>query len=126
MISDTFRLELGAFDIKVVELKTGLVRTNFSPNVNADRPTLIEGSIYEPARPKVEKMLKSESFDGQGMDPQVWANKRVKQILKHNPPPRKYCGESAWFAWLIPKLPFGLLDGTLKKIVGLDEVERML
>ena len=74
MISDTSRLELGAFNIKVVELKTGLVRTKFSSNVNENKkPILHEGSIYEPARNKMEKILRSEAFDGKGTDPHAWA-----------------------------------------------------
>jgi hypothetical protein len=127
MFSDTIRLELEAFNIKVVDLKTGLVRTNFSNNVNVNKkPALPEESIYAPASQQMERLLRSEMFDGQGTDPYVWAKSVVNDVLKRNPPAQIYCGESAWYARIMPVLPFGMLNGTLKKATGLEEVEQML
>ena len=127
MISDTLRLELEAFDIKVIELKTGLVRTKFSSNVNSNKKSILRaGSIYEPAREKMEKILLAEAFNGNGTDPQVWAKLVVNDVLKKNPSKQVYRGESAWYAWLIPKLPFGFFNGTLKKAIGLDVVQQIL
>lgn len=127
MISDTSRLELEAFRIKVIELKTGNVNTNFSTNLNENRnPALLGGSIYEPAREKLENILRSEAFDGNGSDPHVWAQGVVSDVLKKHPPTHVYRGESAWFARILPMLPFGILDGKLKKVIGLDVVEKSL
>lgn len=49
-ISDTCRLEVEAFGIKVVELKTGNIRTKFGVNRDVKQSgRLPEGSLYEPA-----------------------------------------------------------------------------
>ena len=127
MLTDTFRLEIEAFNIKVIELKTGLVRTNFSNNVNSDqKPGLRKGSIYEPARNRMDEILRSEAFNGQGMDVHTYAKLVAGDILKKHPPLQIYRGDSAWYARIIPMLPFGMLNGTLKKVLGLDVVEQML
>jgi short-subunit dehydrogenase len=47
MFSDHQRIELAPFGIKVVDLKTGCVKSNFHSN-RYDESRLPEGSIYEP------------------------------------------------------------------------------
>ena len=127
IISGTTRLELEAFNIKVVELKIGLGRTKFSTNVNESRkPDLCDGSIYEPARESTVKILRSEAFDGNGTDPHVRAKSVVNNILKKSPPMYVYRGESAWYARVIHMAPAGMLNGAIKKAIGLDVVEQVL
>ena len=82
--------------------------------------------MYEPAREKMEKILRSEAVDGQGMDPDKWARAVVSDVLKKHPPYYVYQGDSAWAARVIPMLPAGMLNGTIKKAIGLDVAERVL
>lgn len=127
MISDTMRLELEVFHIRVIELKTGLIRTNFSNTANASKGSLLRpGSMYEPAREKMERILRADAFAGNGTDPAEFAEGVVTDILKRHPPTHIYRGESAWFARVMPMLPFGIFDSMIKKAIGLDEVETML
>jgi len=57
MFTDVLRLELQPFNIKVVDLRTAIVKTNIIQAVQSNRPRLPEGSIYEPARAEVEKAM---------------------------------------------------------------------
>ncbi|CRG83547.1 hypothetical protein PISL3812_00900 [Talaromyces islandicus] len=126
-LSDTLRLELGALGITVVDMKTGLVRSNLIKNGQEAKPSrLPDTSLYIPAREVVEKALSQEMFVGLGTPPQVWANAVVKDLLKKKPPTIIYRGEQAWLGWVVGFLPFGVLDGTFKKLTGLDIVEKIM
>ncbi|KAK6072270.1 short-chain dehydrogenase [Seiridium cupressi] len=106
MFSDSLRLELEAFGIKVVDLRTGVVKTNLIKNVQGPSATLPKGSIYEPAKEAVEKALRQDGFEGQGMPAEEWARLTVQDLLKKNPPAVIWRGESAWLTRLAAILPF--------------------
>lgn len=123
MFSDTLRLELQPFGIIVVDLRTAVAKTNLIQNMRDEKkPTLPPGSIYEPAREVVEKALRQEQFDDAGMPAQKWSKLVVHDLLKRNPPPVIWRGESAFLTWIGTILPFGTLDGFVKKITKLDIV----
>lgn len=126
MLSDTLRIELQPFDIKVVDLRTAVTKTNLIDNHANTTPTLPKGSIYEPAKEVVEKALRQEVFVGQGMDVDKWAELTVRDLSKKKPPPVIWRGQSATLLWFATMLPFGFLDGMLKKLMGLDVVEKIL
>ncbi|KAF2493741.1 NAD(P)-binding protein [Lophium mytilinum] len=128
MLSDTLRLELQPFGITVVDLRTAIVKTNLVKNLNeAKQPSLPDGSIYEPAREVVEKALRQEGFDeNAGMKAEEWARLTVLDLLKKNPPNVIWRGDSAWLTRLAAVLPFGMFDGMVKKLTGLDVVEQII
>ncbi|KAJ6125569.1 Short-chain dehydrogenase/reductase SDR [Penicillium samsonianum] len=125
--SDSQRLELKPFGIKVVDLKTGIVKSNFQKNQrNQARVSLPVGSIYERVKDVVEKTNRGEIFEGSGMPSQEWANLVVNDLLKGQPPSNIWRGTQAWLVRVGSVLPFGFLDGTVKKLTGLDVIEQML
>ncbi|CAL5873973.1 uncharacterized protein PFLUO_LOCUS8258 [Penicillium psychrofluorescens] len=128
MFSDCQRLELKMFGIKVVDLKTGLVETNFQNNRRKEERivSLPVGSIYTDAKEVVERTTRGTVYDGNGMPAQQWANLAVKDILKGSPPPNVYRGPQAWLVQIGSMLPFGTFDSTVKKLAALDEVERLV
>jgi NAD(P)-dependent dehydrogenase (short-subunit alcohol dehydrogenase family) len=127
MLSDTLRLELGVLGVTVVDIKSGIVLSNLIKNgKDAKKPQLPDTSFYIPARDVVEKALGQEKFVGVGSPAPVWAKAVVRDLLKKKPPMIIYKGEQAWLAWLIGFLPSGALDGTVKKISGLDVVEKIM
>lgn len=68
MFADTFRLEMQPFRVQVVDLRTGLIKSNLIANhVENEQPKLPEGSIYTPAKGIIESILAAEPFAGQGM-----------------------------------------------------------
>jgi 1-acylglycerone phosphate reductase len=127
MLSNTLRLELGVLGVTVVDIKSGIVLSNLIKNgKDAKKPQLPDTSFYIPARDVVEKALGQEKFVGVGSPAPVWAKAVVRDLLKKKPPMIIYKGEQAWLAWLIGFLPSGALDGTVKKISGLDVVEKIM
>lgn len=86
MLSDTLRLELEPFGVNVIDLRTGMVNTNFIKNmVESVKPSLPEGSIYEPAKEVVEKDLRL-GVHGGSMSAEQWAESVVHDLLKKKPP----------------------------------------
>lgn len=130
MFSDTLRLELQPFGINVVDLRTGIVKTNLVSNVRQSQKEggqeelLPAGSLYQPAKERVEKALRQEGFEGQGIPSETWARGVVGDLLRAKPPSVIWRGESAWLTRIATMLPFGTLDGMVKKLTGLDVVEK--
>ncbi|OQO03443.1 hypothetical protein B0A48_10107 [Cryoendolithus antarcticus] len=125
MMTDTLRLELAAFDIDVVNLKTGGVNTNIVHSNAAAKAALPSDSIYAPARELVEPMLQG-SWVSSGISADEWAKGVVSDLLKPHLPLSIWRGKSAGMARLGSLLPSAWFDGYLKRIMGLDKVEAML
>lgn len=128
MLSATLRLELAPFGVRVVELKTGGVRTNLIANnaFNARAATLPADSIYAPARAVVEKALSQEGLAGVGIAAEQWADEVAALLLRARPPTVIWKGESAFAARVAAALPLNLFEGMLKKITKLDVVEQII
>ncbi|KAH8668998.1 hypothetical protein BX600DRAFT_539072 [Xylariales sp. PMI_506] len=125
MLSDSLRLELQPFGIKVVELKTGVVKTNLIKNQQSSKKALLpKGSIYEPARDVVEQVLRQQQFKDSGISAERWAEATVRDLLHNNPPPVIWRGESATATRIGTVLPFGTLDGMMKKLTKMDVVSQ--
>lgn len=118
--SDTMRLELEPFGIKVIELKTSLVKSNIVAK-NVTGPKLPQGSIYEPAREVVEAALRGDAFVGGGIDSQEYADATVADLLKDELPLVICYGENAEMTPSLPAKP-GALDDMVKQVTGMDKV----
>ena len=128
MFSDSLRLELEPFGVKVVDLRTALVKTNIFRNMREEKkPALPAGSIYEPAKEAVEKAMRQEELEKGGMAADKWAKLIVKDLLvKGKPKPVLWRGESAWLTWFATFVPFGTFDGMVKKMTGMDVVAKFV
>ncbi|KAL2074109.1 hypothetical protein VTL71DRAFT_7887 [Oculimacula yallundae] len=127
MFSEILRLELEGFDIRVVDLKTGGVRSNIIANLTYGE--LPPNSIYDVARKEAEIVLRGEklkSLKGTFIDADVWAEGVVSDLVKAKPSYQVWRGGQAWLARLGTLLPVGLFDGHLKKLTGLDDVSRKI
>ncbi|KAH0831497.1 NADPH-dependent 1-acyldihydroxyacetone phosphate reductase [Fonsecaea pedrosoi] len=126
--SGVLRQELQPFNIKVVDLKTGMVKSNFFANASSSGDSaegilrLPEDSLYLPGREKIEKFMRSD-IDVPQMPADEWAAKVVQDLSKKSPPVHVWRGGNAFQMWLSSFLPVGMLDSTLKKMTGLDIVE---
>lgn len=120
MLNDTLRLELKLFRIRVVEIKTGGVRSNFF-----SKP---ENSIYAPAREETESVMRGEGKEGMSVESEVWARDVVRSPVKKKPKALIWAGWGAWIAWLLTVLPIPhtALDGQWMKMGKLDVLERRL
>jgi 1-acylglycerone phosphate reductase len=123
MFSDTQRLELKPFGIRVVDLKTGYVKSNLNFH-NEGFIGLSKDSIYDSAKETVEKSMRGEGLVELGMSAHEWAKQVVEDLLRKIPPPHIWRGNSALLVWIGTFFPFGMLDGTVKKSSGFDIVEQ--
>jgi len=126
MVTQNLRLELQAFGIKVIDLKTGAVKSHFHENSTTRvNPVLPENSLYTPAKEKMESIFRGE-ININLMPAEEYAKRVVNDLSKDNPPLIIWRGDSATKAWLASFAPLGFTDGLLKKISGLDVVEQIL
>ncbi|KAK8102539.1 NADPH-dependent 1-acyldihydroxyacetone phosphate [Apiospora sp. TS-2023a] len=143
MFCDTMRLELEAFGLHVVELKTGAVgptklianNTSLTRTANGDSggahpdssaPILPKESIYEPAREIVEGIMR-RGYDGGWMPPAKWAKQVVQDLQKKAAPPsRIWRGQSALLGWLVQFLPSFLVQASVKRMTKYTQVEEVL
>jgi 1-acylglycerone phosphate reductase len=132
--SESLRLELQPFDIKVIDLKTGGIKTHFFDNVKASALTntstsLPAASPYLPGKDKIEHFMR-EGMPQEGSDPDDWARQVVSDLSKHdgrNAPHQIWRGKSASQAWLADTvIPVGWLDGIMKKASGFDIAEKLI
>lgn len=125
MMTDTMRLELAPFGLRVIDLKTAGVQTNIrdNSNVNARGDTLPADSIYQLARETVQKAMSQEELGGKGITAEQWASDVGKILLQSNPPPAIWKGESAFTARMASMLPSASFEGMIKKMTKLDVVE---
>ena len=122
MLSDTLRLELAPFDIQVVDLKTGTVKSNIVATLAEWK--LPRGSLYEPGREEVEKTMNGTATESTRVDTAPWAEKVVRDLLRTKAPLRVWSGGWATLVWLMTT--FGttaLVDGISKKESGLNVAE---
>ena len=128
MLSETMRLELSPFGIRVLELKTAGVRTNIisNNNFNAKAERLPKASIYAPAREVVEKAMSQEGLKEIGITAEQWASEVMALLLRKSPPAVIWRGESAFSARVASMLPSGWFEGMIKKMTKLDVVEKII
>lgn len=128
MLTDTMRMELAPFNIRVVDLKTAGVRTNIitNNNVNSAADSLPRGSIYEPAREIIEAAMSQKNLAHIGISPEQWATEVADLLLSKNPPAVIWKGESARIAQIASKMPCNVSEGFLKKMTKLDVVEQII
>lgn len=127
MFSDVLRLEMQPFGVTVIDLKTAAVRSNFFENHKKQvGSSLPEDSIYAPAKAAAERSMSGDMMSSMGMQSPVWADQVVKDLLKKKPSPKVWRGAQAMLSWLGTWLPFGMMDGTIKEMVGFDVIEKEL
>ena len=125
MFSDHQRIELAPFGVKVVDLKTGCVKSNFHNN-RSDKSRLPDGSIYAPIRTEAERAIRAEHFS-QRMDLDVWAEQVVSDLLRKDPPAHVWRGTEAWGTWFWATFAgHTWFDGAYSRMVGLDVLESKL
>jgi 1-acylglycerone phosphate reductase len=126
MISANFRLELSSFGIKVIDLKTGGVKTNFWANTNKVDTKLPPNSLYTAASASIEKSMRGDPFEPSSVDRHVWAKAVAGDLSKASPPLKIWRGDSAFTIWIGTFLPMNAFDSVLKKMTGLSELERQI
>ncbi|KAI1113550.1 hypothetical protein F5Y14DRAFT_417573 [Nemania sp. NC0429] len=123
-ITETLRLELSPFGIRVLNMLTGAVKSTFFDNaLTAKLPT---NSIYYIARQEIEAAMSGEDTALNGTDTVKWAESVVKDVDQRNPPLWISRGRYATQVRLGSLLPVGTLDSVIKGVSKLDVVEQKI
>lgn len=115
--SNTLRVELEPFDVKVVTIVTGGVKSRIARTERA----LPAGSIYVPVEKEYQRRLKHSQEEG--MANETYAKSVVRQVLVSRPKKWIWEGGKSWLVWFVSSfLPFRVLvcwSGVCKR-VGAD------
>lgn len=124
-INDSYRMELAPFDVSVLAIVTGAVKTHFFENLQAVE--LPVGSRYEPAREEIEQVLRGGGENNEAVDVDVFAGQVVRNALSRRPKKHLWVGGSSFFLWSL--YTFGwetVWDLVMRVNFGLDVVERKI
>lgn len=122
--TEILRLELAPFNIKVINLMTGTVRSNIFDN--KPDTTLPPTSVYNFAKETVEKAMAGRDTMATASDPEKWAESIVQGLSKSTPPYWLWRGTFTSIIRFATLLPIGFMDGTIKKLTGLDVLEKRI
>jgi 1-acylglycerone phosphate reductase len=131
MFNDIQRIELEPLGIKVVDLKTGSLESNFGEN-KTNPYELPEDSPYQPIKDEVMKVITGETTEAYAEDRKAWAKNVVKDLMKNfdSPPTEIWRGGAAGTIQVSSRmdsiLPDYLSDGSFQGIGGLDKLGKML
>lgn len=102
--SNTLRVELAPFGVKVVTVVTGGIKSNIAREARS----LPEDSYYIPISEEYQRRL-THSQEG-AMPSEEYAKSVVAKVLKSNPPKWVWEGNKAWLVWFATSFfPKGLL-----------------
>jgi NAD(P)-dependent dehydrogenase (short-subunit alcohol dehydrogenase family) len=131
MFNDIQRIELDPLGIKVVDLKTGSLESNFGSN-KSNPYSLPDDSPYQPIKDEVLKVVTGETTEAYAEDRKAWAKNVVKDLLKNpdSPPSQIWRGGAAGTISASSKmdsiLPDYLTDGSFQGLGGLDKLGKMM
>lgn len=120
-MTETLRLELEPFCVRVINLVTGAVQSTF--HENAPAPTLPPNSLYNIAKDIVENGMMNDDATSD-TDAEHWAKQVVQDISRRSPSLWIWRGKLSFLARVAAHLPTGFFDGVMKRWVGLDVVEQ--
>jgi 1-acylglycerone phosphate reductase len=98
LLSDQLRIELSPFNVKVINVITGSVRSNFIQNL-ATAPRLPSNSLYFPAKEEVEKLMLGELALQNAMEVDAYAEGVANNVLKSSPKKIQWIGGETFSVW---------------------------
>ncbi|KAJ4244775.1 hypothetical protein NW762_014352 [Fusarium torreyae] len=123
-LTESLRLELGPFGIRVINMVTGGVKSTF--HENSPHPELSKDSIYNLAKEDIESSMSGNEPGIKKPDATTWAKQVAGDLSQRKPPYMIFRGGSATTGRLATLFPIGTFDGTLKHLSGIDALENKL
>jgi 1-acylglycerone phosphate reductase len=127
-LSDTMRLELTPFDVKVMTVITGIVRTRIFQDLLNEQPSLPSGSLYAPIKDAVQVVIDGKKLLEGGVEPREFARGVVDNALRTNPELWFWKGGKATFVWFATSLanwlPRTWFDNMLAEDAGLNALKK--
>lgn len=117
--SDTLRVELAPFNVKVVTIMTGGVISNIART----HRTLPEDSIYWPIAEEYERRLTHSQASG--IPNEQYARSVVSQVLRHPSRDKIWEGGKSWLVWFVSTfLPRWVLDIAMTRMFHLWKLKQ--
>ncbi|KPI34376.1 NADPH-dependent 1-acyldihydroxyacetone phosphate [Cyphellophora attinorum] len=127
MYAACLRLEVeDAFGVRVVDLKTGAVKSNFGTSEVLQKTHVPEKSIFAPAKVEVEKSMTLEGLAKDAIEAKDWAEAVVRDLTRKNPPATVWRGSHAGLAKIAQFFPLWLTNAIVKRMMGMGEVAAAL
>lgn len=121
------RIELSPFGIKVVDLKSGSVKSNITANDSSATAGVPKKSLYYAARDWLDQLYGGKGLTDVAIPSDVWAKKVVAALSKRNPPEEVWVGAFTTLAYIaVNYFPKSLFDKTLRDTVKFDRVEKSI
>ncbi|KAH7364834.1 hypothetical protein BKA65DRAFT_573385 [Rhexocercosporidium sp. MPI-PUGE-AT-0058] len=119
LLSETMRIEMAPFNIKVVDMKTGGVRSKIAENQILGPDSLVpEASLFSAGRDALNTAFRGnvpEDYETR-MPRHEWAKTVVSRLLRRNPPVHLWAGSYTTLIWIITRLfPAGAFDSLLRR-----------
>ncbi|KAF8205555.1 NAD-P-binding protein [Mycena galopus ATCC 62051] len=112
---NTLRIELAPFNIRIVDLMTGQVKSNVMKPY-----TIPDGSLYKSVEAGYQATVQTRNND---MPAEEFARIVVTEVAKANPRRTVWAGTSAAFAWFIYAfLPSSFMDMILGNMFGFSKL----
>ncbi|KAK5133011.1 hypothetical protein LTR08_008298 [Meristemomyces frigidus] len=112
--SDTLRLELAPFDVRVVTIVTGGVKSNIART----HRTLVEGSRYQPLAKEYEE--RQTHSQANAISNEDYARSVVAQVLGSPSKTHIWEGGKSWLVWFVVTfLPRRVMDITMTRMFKL-------
>lgn len=123
-LTDSMRLELAPFGIRVINLVTGGVQSTFFQNSNDAQ--LPADSIYNIAKEAITGPMNGDQPGMNKIDAKTWANQVARDLSQRTPPYMIYRGSMAGVSRLASLLPTWITEGIRKRMSGIDVLEQKL
>jgi 1-acylglycerone phosphate reductase len=122
--SNSLRMEMSAFGVKVIILTTGAVQSKFFNNASPTK--LPENSIFVPIKDILERENRAEEFNAEVMPAQEYAKYVVNRIVKDRPASIWYGTYANPVWWGSTFLPLYLKDQLLEDKAGIKTLKERL
>lgn len=125
-LSDTMRVELAPFDIKVVNVITGNIQSKFWTNVSDTK--LKADSVYQPIAKQIADAIGGGSAASMPKtESDVYARQIVSDVMKKSPNRWLWRGSMATGIWFLTCFaPRWFLDWAMRFPSGLDKLRPLL
>ncbi|KAF8852318.1 NAD(P)-binding protein [Acephala macrosclerotiorum] len=121
MLSDTLRLELAPFGIKVINVVTGGVESNM--NDNNIKGIIADDSLYAPSKDIIERMIAGETSLKHQSSQQAYAEKVFRHITSSNPSAQFFAGKQSTSLWFLDTFTWHTIwDLVMPGMTGLKEL----
>lgn len=116
------RSELAPFNIKVMEIKSGNVKSKINSN-KVGTTEVSSNSLYYSARDFLKKILSGENFAAAEIPAEEWSKKVVAAVSRRSPPHTLWVGgnwRSAY--WATALLPSSMIESICADTGGMNRV----